>query len=337
MSHRSALALCVVAALSICSFAQRNPFTSPVPGLPSDHEIFNSLNGNVISADNKPLRDIHVELRSANGSTINSAYTNSSGAFEFPSVASGTYDIVASSGLSQTQERIDVGNMPESIMLRLPVTLSANDGKGAASVSVAAYKVPDKARNALKKAQEASSKGNTEEAGKLVMKALQAYPKYADALALRAVLKLDTRDMPGAVADLQEAINDDQNCAFAYLVMGSVLNIQLKFDDAIRALDRGQSLSPNSWQGYFEMGKAHLGKGEYEAALRGFNRAQTLLPKDYPLLHLAKAHALFGLKNYPDAVTELQAFLAKDTQNLKRDEAQKLLTKAQALAARAAN
>jgi tetratricopeptide (TPR) repeat protein len=214
------------------------------------------------------------------------------------------------------------------------VSSSATDGKGVTSVSVAAYKAPAKARDALRKAQEASIKGKNDEAQKQIAKALEIYPKYADALTLRAILKMDVRDLQSATADLQEAINDDENCPLAYMVMGAVLNMEGKFDDAIRALTRGESLSPNSWQAYLEMGKALMGKAQYEAALREFDRAQNLAP-DASLIHLAKARAMFGLKNYSDAILELQAYLAKEPQSPRSEEARKMLAEAQTHAAAA--
>lgn len=227
-----------------------------------------------------------------------------------------------------------MGSFASSLRLRLPRSSTATDGNGNTSISVAQYRVPQKARDALKKAREASANGKNDEAQKQLARALEIYPKYADALTLRAILKMDEKDLPGAVADLQQAITDDENCSMAYLVMGAVFNTESKFDDAIRALQRGQSLSPNSWQAYFEMAKALVGKTQYEPALRQLDRAQTLAPKDYPPIHLVRAHAMMGLNNYSDAMTELQAYLAKAPQGAGSQQAQKMLDQARAFSAR---
>jgi predicted Zn-dependent protease len=335
MFHRSAVLSLGLVAFSICGLAQMDPFSPPRPGQPNAHdpgmahEIFNSLSGTVVSADNKPLENVRVELRAGNGSTVYSAYTNSSGTFEFQQVSSGTYDVVANSGIAQSQQRVDVNSMPSNVMLRMPVRSTADDGNGKTSVSVSQLQVPEKARVALEKAREAAAKGKSEEAQKQLAKALEICPRYADALTFRGLLKMDANDLPGATADLQEAINDDGSYGLAYIVMGAVFNVETKFDDAIRVLERGQSLSPNSWQAYFEMGKALLAKGEYEASVKQFDHAQTLLSNDIPVIHLAKARALMGLRNYTDAATELQAFLAKEPQGRRSEEAQKLLAQAQ--------
>jgi tetratricopeptide (TPR) repeat protein len=296
------------------------------------HDSFGSISGTVVTADGKPLKDVHVELRDGNGTMVNSAYTNPAGSFEFSQVRSGFYEVVATAGLQQVQERIDSNRLPANVELRLPVTNAPNDGNSGSSISVAQYKVPQKAREELKKAKEASEKGKNDEAEKHLAKALEIYPKYADAFTLRAILKMDSRDDNGAVADLQQAITLDENCAMAYLVMGAALNLQSKFDDAIRALERGEALSPNSWQAYFEMGKSLVGKAQYDAALRQLNRAQALMPRDYPLVHLVKAHAMLAISDYTDAMTELQQYLAKEPNGPNTQEAQKMLAQARAFA-----
>ena len=322
--------------LSICSVAQMDPlYQRPGAGGPpmlSSHEDVSSISGTVITTDGKPLKDAHVELRDASGNIVTSTYTNAGGAFEFAQVRSGFYEVVATSGLQQSQQRIDASRMPSPVELRLPVSSAPSDGNPANAVSVAQYKVPGKARDELKKARDASEKGKNDEVEKHLAKALEIYPKYADALTLRAILKMDSKDDDGAIADLQQAITDDENCALAYVVMGAALNLHSKFDDAIRALERGEALAPNSWQAYFEMGKSFVGKAQYQDALRQLERAQSLMPKDYPPLHLVKAHAMLALSNYTDAMTELQQYLAKEPNGPNTEKAQQMLAQARAFA-----
>lgn len=334
MIFRPVIIILAISVFSICSAAQMGNLNVPRPGQPTGREPFNSLTGTVVTPDNKPVPNARVELHGSNGFAVGAVYTNSSGTFEFSSVPEGTYEIVASSGVSQTQERLEVSGLASDITLRLPATSTAEDSHGAApSVSVAQFKVPEKARAAFKKAHEASSKGKDEEAQKLVAKALEIYPKYSDALTLRAVLKMSAADLPGAMADLQQAIDNDENCAWAYIVLGSVFNVEKKFDQAIQTLRRSESLSPSSWQLYFEMGKALVGKGQYEAALRQLTRAQALVPRDYAPIHIVKAHAFFGLNNYSDAMTELQAYLANEPPGPHTAEAQEMMSQAKALVA----
>src|SRR5579864_4165260 len=261
-----------------------------------------SISGTVQDTLGNPLQDVRVELTDGSGAVVNSAYTSSSGHFEFTRVASGTYIVVATSGLQQASERVDASSFSNMVSIRMQGSGKPADGVEGNSISIAQYRVPAKAREAYRKAHEAVEKGKMDDAHKHLARALELCPNYADALTLRAVLELNERDSQAAVSDLDKAIQADGNNAMAYMVMGSALNMQGKFDEAIRSLQRGQSLAPNYWQGYFEMGKSYIGKANYPDALRQLERAEGLAPADYPLISLLRAHALLAMKQFPEAM-----------------------------------
>ena len=294
-----------------------------------------SLEGTVVSAlDNKPLQNVRVELRDpTNGTVITSAYTNGAGAFELGSVPQGLYRVVALFGVSQAEERVDLSSFKTTVSLRMPVNNPPAGGNTGSTISVTQYRIPDKARNEFQKAQEASAKLNLEAAQKHVARALELFPSYADALTLRAILNL-SNNLPVAIADLEKAIQSDGNYALAYTVLGSALNMQSKFDEALKTLERGQSLSPDSWQSYFEMAKSYLGKTDYQAALRQLERAESLAPAEYPPIRLVRAQALIALKQYADAMADLQAFLQKDPSGPNSEAAQHMLQQTKELMAR---
>ena len=299
------------------------------PGLSQGNS--NSLSGNVRSADDKPLKDVRVELREANsGVVISSVYTNIAGNFEFPRVGKGLYEVIATQGLEEVRERIEMNGLPGSVNLRLAVKTRVADGRDHNSISVAQYKVPGKARDEFKKANKLVAEQKPEEARKHLENALAIFPAYADAYTLRGILKIDAHDRDGAMVDLQKAIDADGNYALAYIVMGAVKNMDSKFDDAIRSLQRAQTLAPTSWQACFEMAKALIGKAKYQDALAQLGRAQALVPRDYPLIHLAKAHAMLALSNYSEAMTELQSYLEKEPSGPNSAQAQKMLDRARA-------
>jgi len=303
------------------------------PGMNSARSETRSISGIVQDNQNNGLNDVRVQLSDANGAIIGSAYTNPSGHFEFTRVAPGAYTVVATSGLEQATERVDATNFSNSVNVRMRGVGKPADGISGNSISIAQYRVPAKAREAYRKAHEAVEKGKMDDAHKHLTKALELCPNYADALTLHAVLELNERDSQSAIADLDKAIQADGNYAMAYMVMGSALNMESKFDEAIRSLQRGQSLAPNYWQGYFELGKSYIGKADYPAALRQFERAESLAPSDYPLISLLRAHALLAMKQYPEAMTALQAYLQKDPQGPNSEQARKMLEQAQAYVA----
>ena len=291
-----------------------------------------SISGKVITLDDRPAGNARVEARDAmTGATVQSTYTNQAGQFEINNLPAGRYSVVAVSGLDQAQQDIPVSQASDSIILRLPRMGSAAPGDN--TVSVQHMMVPGKAQSALKHAREALARQRMEEAWKQVAKALAIYPQYAEALALRGILQLDQKNVDGARTDLEEAIKDDPGYAMAYVILGAAYNLQSQFDSAVRTLDRGVALSPTSWQGYYELGKAYLGQGDFEGSLRQLDKAQEFAPKAYAPLHLVKAHALLGLKDYTSAVTELEAYLANSPKGEGSDQARDTLQKVRAFVA----
>jgi tetratricopeptide (TPR) repeat protein len=91
--------------------------------------------------------------------------------------------------------------------------------------------------------------------------------------------------------------------------MAAALNRLGKFDEALRAGERASSLSPNSFQAYFEMAKSYAAQADYPRALEQLTHAQRRLVHEFAPLHLIRANVLIGLKNYEEAANELKLFL----------------------------
>jgi len=217
----------------------------------------------------------------------------------------------------------------------LSVLLPNNDPSASAgsanSVSVTQLQIPERARNAFHKAQEAMQKQKTADVEKYLAESLQAYPRYADALTLRAILKLDKNEYEAASRDLEQAIKFDPNYGLAYIALGSAYNLMSHWDDALRVLTRGASLNPASWQAYFETGRALLGKHDFAAAVQQLSKAQELRP-DYALVHLAKANAMIGLRDYAHALAELEVYLQRDPKSSQAERARQLAEQIRPLA-----
>jgi tetratricopeptide (TPR) repeat protein len=330
------LAILFLAGTSFCQIF--NPNLPNMSGSSMKTPALNTVSGVVIGLNGAPIADARVELRNENtGYTIASGYTNASGAFEFASLASAAYEVIVSSGIAEAHERVS----PEgAIGLRIRLDNSnqrAAQADGNATVSVAEYKVPQKARDAFHKAEVALSKNKSEETGKYLAKALEIYPDYAPALTLRGVLSLDRSDTNSAINDFDKAIHSDPGFALAYTAMTAALNQLKKFDDALRSAERAITLAPGSWQSYFEMAKAYVGKADYPQALKQLTKAQSLNPKEYAPIHLIRAHVMLATKNYGDAMNELQEFLTLAPQDPNSASARSALEKVKALAASAAN
>lgn len=268
-----------------------------------------SLSGSVRTADNRPAKDVRVELLANNGQTIADTYTSANGTFDITNIEPGIYEVVATAGLSQVRERVEVMGISH-VQMQLP-SQGDREAGNRNTVSVAQMQVPGKARDAYKKAQKAMEKQKLEDARRYVDEALSVHPEYGEALTLRGILKLDAKDTEGARKDFEQAIAADSGYAMSYIALGAAYNMLARYDEALRTIDRGLAIAPRAWQGYFELGKAFLGKGSYDAALRQLYKAEDLAPKDYTPIYLVKAHALLGMKNYSEAMAQLQLYLDK--------------------------
>src|SRR5947209_5121766 len=164
------------------------------------------ISGVVVGSNGAPLPDVRVEVRSEQtGSAIASGYTNNSGAFEFDGLPLAAYEVVASQGLAESRERLALGDVGVNLKIRLNTRNSdAAQADGNATVSIAEYKVPQKARDALHKAEVALAKHRDDEVTKQLAKALDIYPDYAAALTLRGVLSLDAQNPERAIEDFDK-------------------------------------------------------------------------------------------------------------------------------------
>ncbi len=295
------------------------------------HEL-SSLSGTVVSmAGDHPLGNVKIDLtEGATGKPVSTTYTDNAGSFSFSGIPSGGYQITATAGLVQVSDHVDLAVAATPVTLRIPDRQSAADRAGSDpnTVSVAQMKIPAKARAEFAKAQELSSKGKVEDAQKHLARSLEIAPDFAEALTLRAVMRLST-DLTGAEGDLQHAIKSDGNYAMAYTVLGATLNAQGKFDQALNTLNRAISLAPMAWQNFYEMAKAYDATAKYQEGLQHVQKAFSLTGEVFPPMLLLRAHCLMGVHQFGDAVTDLEAFLKRDSSGANAETARQLLAEAQ--------
>jgi tetratricopeptide (TPR) repeat protein len=267
--------------------------------------------GTVRTADNTPAGNVRVELEGAFPTISSSAYTAVDGTYELTSIPLGEYTVVARTGMQETRESVYVSGGRTWLNLKFS-SQKGTDHNQDATVSAAQLRVPRKAQNLLERAQDAINKGKLNDVASYIEKALAIYPQYADALTLRAALELQDNREQEARGDAEKAVEYDPNYARAYVVLGSVYSSMREFDLAIRTLNHGIAIEPNAWQGYYELSKAFLRKGDCLESLRQAERASRLSPTTYPPVHIVKAYSFIGLGNSPAAITEFKNYLKQE-------------------------
>jgi len=266
------------------------------------------ITGICYGVDGMPVGGVTVELRDpATNGLLATTTTRSSGSFELYNMPAGGYEVIARAQGDEARELVPGTHLVSRIELRMRRSEAGWGSEPA--ISVVRLRVPGKARNSYDKAVRAFTQGKLDQADKAVNESLAKCGENPEALTLRGLIALRNRHESAAIADFQKSIDVDSSYEPAFTAMSSVFNSEGRYDDAARATERAVAANPNSWQGYFEMAKAMIGKGLYRKALEVANRAELLAPKSVAGVHLLKAYALVPLKLYRDAGNELQTFL----------------------------
>lgn len=267
-----------------------------------------TIEGTVHNSRDEPVAEANVELQGV--SISRQVLSGIDGGFVLTNVPEGTYQLIARSKLEETRTEIYVRFGESWVTLSLPVEASGPGGQ--AVVSRAQLKVPDKARKAFAKAQQAFFKKNLSDTARYLEQALLVCPQYADALTLRGILELNENHFDQARSDGEQAIQYDPNYGQAYFILGAAYASLQQTDQAIRTLDRGLTIAPDSVMGYYLLSKTLLAKGDFPAALQQAERGSRLAARNCPAMHVLKADAYFGLKNPGAASIELQAYLKEE-------------------------
>jgi tetratricopeptide (TPR) repeat protein len=168
-------------------------------------------------------------------------------------------------GFSSTSIRLDPSMNNSTVGI---IMLHSRTKKAEGMVTAASLEVPPKARKEYEKGSEQLEKGNLAEADKSLHKALDQYPKFAEAWTRLGDLE-QRRDHPDeAKKDYQEAISSDPNLPLPYLRMAYLEATARNWDETRRLTEKLMSLDPTDFPlAYYynavaEFNTQHLAKAE---------------------------------------------------------------------------
>jgi tetratricopeptide (TPR) repeat protein len=93
--------------------------------------------------------------------------------------------------------------------------------------------------------------------------------------------------------------------------LGTLLVEKGQAGEGEKAIRRGVELNPNSWMGFYELGKLELGRDELDVALKSAERARALAP-NAPIVYRLLANIHLRQKNYADLLGDLDAYIKLD-------------------------
>jgi len=264
------------------------------------------IEGLIQSAFKVPIPKLDVTLRNTSDGKLATGTSNAAGEFQFVA-PEGEYVLSTVLGRETVTRKLRVTARQRLAILTIPVTKRVHcDDRSA--ISVSQLKIPKEARRAEQKGIEASAKNNTAQAIEYMTKAINLYPRYAEAFALRGAMERET-DLRQSLIDAQRAVENDPNLGMGYVTLGSVYTAYGRFDDALRTLNHAIAIQPDFWQAHYEMTRALVGKEDYNTALTNLQTTCNLIPTNHPFMHLLKADVFIGLKDASSAARELVAYL----------------------------
>lgn len=284
------------------------------------------------TTDAKAAGNQPVEIHDSRGMAVARAYSRADGSFQLFELPLGRYYIVAGKGVDEAGQWVEVFDSNTDVVLVLPRT-TAHGNANEDTVSAAQLRVPIKARKLLNKARKLVQKRKIQQAYEPLDRALEAYPQFAEALSLRGLLELEENRLEQARSDLERAVEVDPDLVPAHVELAATYNLMSEPTLAISSVEQGLRLSPNSWQGHLEFGKALLATAAFGAALIHLRRAAELAPVSWPQIDLFAAEAKLGLADYSGAVADINEFLRKAPESPHAGCAHELLDRAHNLQA----
>jgi tetratricopeptide (TPR) repeat protein len=288
-----------------------------------------TLFGNVYSeSTNQGLLHASVRLCDAGGTRLQDSVTDDSGAFVFAGIPTGGYILkVSAPGYlpSDTEVTVDFGTGHGVTIFLRPQGSKSSGLAGAAAISEHELSMPAAARKSMEAGQK-KLYADKNPAGALrdFQAAVAKAPEYYEAFYQMGLTYLALENPAEAEKSLQSAVTASQEkFADADLALASLL---LSRHDSARGeplLLHALDLKPDSWSGYFQLGKLELYRNHLDAALEAAKKAQSLAPEHamtYRLLSLIHLRQ----KNDPATLADLDAYLRLDPDSPEAATAKKI-------------
>jgi len=322
MSKLAALAMILVA-FGLPSFAQ------------SDGEYYSGSNfqGRIRYDNNRPAAFVRVELWSDGETTWRTfATTDRNGNFYTGAPCMVVQYRVTQPGFSPVYGRVDISTHPctalESITLRpLPgTTPPGGDPAPSGTVDARVAAIPDEAKAEFALAQHAIDKDDFAGAAPHLQKAIEFFPRYAEAYQLLALAQLKTRRGPDAEVSLRKAIEIEDKLPQAQHLLGVLLAMTARADQAEKPLSRFAELDPANPDAQFELAKVTFALNRFDRAEAYARKAIELNEKDGGV-QMVLAYSLLRQGKAAGAREAFQNYLKRDPNSPMKADVENMIAK----------
>jgi len=264
------LSILAIAALAPASFAQRTSSASGAPTRWQSHSLRVTVRE---EGTELPVAAATVSARGRTGSS-NSDMTNGAGDCYFPALPGDDYEIFANAsgyqGATGTVELLG----DTSLILRLRKVADQN-APGGNAVSVRRLQLPTKAREAYERGlQELHTKHNPEKSLSYFRATLSEAPDFYEAHYQLGMAYDELGRSPEAESEFREAIRlSEGRFGPPQFSLSALLSGRKDYVSAENASRKGLEATPQSAVGHYELARALLGQGKWDAAEQEANTA----------------------------------------------------------------
>ena len=281
------------------------------------------VSGTVYFKENdRPAENVTVVLREASGVQRSQVMTDVGGRFSFGNVNRGGYDVTATlAGYEPASTAVSVQNGGgRGAILYLEKISKSQTGKESqgssatnGTVSVHELSMPQKARDLMLSGKQKIFYRKDVQGGLAdFQKAIAVAPDYYEAYYQIGMTLLELGKPDEAEKNFRKAIElsgdkyGDPSIGLGTLRLG-------KGDDtaAEKLIRHGLELSPNSWLGYYELGRAYLGENRLADAKKAGEQARSLMPSA-AIVYRLLANIHMREKDYAALLADIDTYVKLD-------------------------
>jgi Tfp pilus assembly protein PilF len=303
------------------------PGNAQGPQQPHRRSVF-SIGGTLRDdVNHRGLENVLVSLKQLTGPTVNTAFTNSNGDFQFDGLGSGDY-VVEISARDYDAVRESV-TLTDGSRLGLAIFLTRTGGKAAnpgmqMSISAHQLSVPHKAHDEFEKGMTLIYlKADYRGAITQFQLAVRDFPTYYEAYAEEGSAYYELQETDHAEEALRKSIElSTGQYADASFTLAALLTDKKHFEEAEKTARQGISVDSSSWRGPFELARALTALKKTEEAEKNAQQARDVMP-DNPPVYLLLANIHIQKKDYPALLRDLNDYLRLSPIGPEADQARK--------------
>jgi tetratricopeptide (TPR) repeat protein len=265
---------------------------------------------------NQPAENIPVELRTVEGTLIAPAATDSNGWFEYHGLERGFYVIaIHPSGFEPVNLNIDLtynSSRGNAIYLKA-IPKDADQRTQSNSVTAHELSMPQKARDLVESGRKKLYQGKDAQGGLAdFVQAVGEAPGYYEAYYQIAMADLNLGKRDDAEKNFRKSVEVSGGAyGDAQIGLGTMMLDRGSFAEGEKTIRRGIELSPGSWLGHYELGRALLNEHKNSEALESGKLARSLAP-NAPIIYRLLSNIHLREKDYPALLQDLDAYIQLD-------------------------